>query len=60
MKKIYKLNKLEHFSSWKNNHTPIIQIPSPYVFADEDISIEQSSPLILNQSKINWRNTRKV
>ena len=55
-KKFTNLITLEHFSSWKNNHTPIIQIPSPYVFfADEDISIEQSSPLILNQSKINWR-----
>ena len=54
-KKFTNLITLEHFSSWKNNHTPIIQIPSPYVFfADEDISIEQSSPLILNQSKINW------
>lgn len=47
---------VEHPSTWRNTNTLTMQIPSPYVFfSDEDVSIEQSHSLLLNQSKMNWR-----
>lgn len=55
-KKFQELVTVEHPSTWRDNSLLTMQIPSPYVFfSDEDVSMEQSHCVLLNQSKINWR-----
>ena len=47
---------IEHPSSWREKHLITIQMPSPYVFfSDDPCFIEQSHPLLLNQTSLNWR-----
>lgn len=47
---------VEHHSSWRDKFLITIQMPSPYIFFTDDlVYLEQSHPLLLDQSKINWR-----
>ena len=50
------LIQVEHPSTWRKNNLVTIQVPSPYVFfSDEMIYMEQSHPMLTDQTKLNWR-----
>ena len=53
---IKKLIMIEHPSTWRKSNTITIQVPSPYVFfSDQLVLMEQSQPMLTNQTKLNWR-----
>lgn len=50
------LVQVEPQDTWSKNNCAVIQIPSPFVFvADEVVFMEQSSPDLSVQSRLNWR-----
>lgn len=50
------LVQIEPQDTWSKNNVAVIQIPSPYVFVtDEVVFMEQSSPDLSVQSRLNWR-----
>ena len=47
---------VEHPSSWREKYLITIQMPSPYVFfSDTLVYMEQSHPLLMKQTTLNWR-----
>jgi len=53
---IPELVSIEPPSSWRSKRFLVFQIPSPYVFfSDEKLFLEQSHPLLTDQSAFNWR-----
>jgi hypothetical protein len=42
--------------TWRNSHTVMLQLPSPYLFfSDEHATIEQFQPSLTTVSAMNWR-----
>lgn len=54
--KLGEMFRLEPRETWRDEHLPVVQFPSPYVFvADEQVDVEQIMPAVGQLARLNWR-----
>lgn len=54
--KIQQMLVVEPPDTWRNSHTVVLQLPSPYLFfSDSPTAIEQFHPSVADTTSMNWR-----